>query len=139
MTPKTSLIPKFLVLTLLLAAFGLAVSAKVEKAETPTTLEGQYEWTHQKEPGDLKAVFSAAGEEAWDVSFHFTFNGEAHTYKGTAEGSLTEGDLAGEVKNENGRRTFIFKGKVADGSFSGEHAEIRRNGERRTGTLTLSH
>ncbi len=104
-----------------------------------TTLKGSYVWSHiPNEPGNLKAVFTPKGDGEYTVSFYFKFDGVDHVYSGTAKGSLQNGNLAGEVKNENKRRTFTFSGMCKEGAFSGSHSEIRRNGERKTGTLTLT-
>ena len=58
-----------------------------DKAEAETrTLTGAYEWSARGSGGELEAVFTPTGEKSWDVSFHFKFRGEEHTYSGTAEG-----------------------------------------------------
>jgi hypothetical protein len=86
----------------------------------------------------LRAVFTPTGVGQWDVVFHFEFHNKKHIYRGTAQGNLDGGDLIGEVKNENKRRTFTFQGTFRDGAFHGTHAEIKRTGERRTGSMTLA-
>jgi hypothetical protein len=86
----------------------------------------------------LRAVFTPTGTDQWHVVFHFEFHGKNLVYQGTAQGSLDTGELSGEVKNENRRRTFTFQGRFHDGEFRGTHAEIKRTGERRTGSLTLA-
>ncbi|MEL7061528.1 MAG: hypothetical protein AAGN46_16000 [Acidobacteriota bacterium] len=108
-------------------------------AEDSTTLTGEYHWNQIRESGDLRAVFTPTGEATWDVAFHFRFNGQPHVYEGTANGSLTDGELAGKVFNENKRRTFTFEGKTRNGTFRGEHQEISRRGRViDTGTLELA-
>ena len=104
--------------------------------EGSQTMLGEYYWTGGNTGGELKAVFTATGEDTWDVDFFFDFRSKPHVYSGTAEGSLTDGPLEGTVKNENRRRTFVFGGKVVESRFTGEHAEITQD-ERRTGTLEL--
>lgn len=52
-------------------------------------------------------------------------------------GNLDEGPISGAVENESKQRTFRFEGTFRDGEFRGTHAEIKRTGERRTGSLTL--
>jgi hypothetical protein len=108
-------------------------------ADEAMTLNGQYVWNYQNEkPGDLEAVFTPAGEDKWDVAFHFEFNGAGHTYSGTAEGSLSEGKLEGKVQNEARKRTFTFTGAFEAGEFKGTHAELNSEGKPfDTGTLTL--
>lgn len=104
-----------------------------------TTFTGSYVWSNiPNEPGKLKAVFTPKGDSEYAVSFYFKFDGVNHVYSGTAQGSLQDGNLAGEVKNDNKRRTFAFTGMCKDGAFAGTHSEIRANGERKTGTLTLA-
>ena len=102
------------------------------------TLTGEYHWSGRNASGDLEAVFTSTGDQTWDVSFHFKFRGRPHTYSGTAEGSLSQGELKGTVKNENKGRTFVFSGTVKDGKFRGTHAETEGDREQSTGTLTLS-
>lgn len=123
---------------LAVSLFVVTASAARSESEPSHTLTGQYVWTYQNTPGDLEAVFTRTGEGRYDVVFHFTFDGQPRAYRGTAEGSLSEGTLSGTVKNENRRRTFVFDGAVSEGTFRGTHAEIRRGKERRTGTLTLT-
>ena len=102
------------------------------------TLTGEFFWSGGGASGDLEAVFTSTGEQAWNVSFHFQFRGRPHVYRGTAEGSLSQGELQGKVKNENKGRTFLFSGTVKDGKFRGTHAETEGGREQKTGTLTLS-
>jgi len=109
-----------------------------DKAEAETrTLIGAYEWSARGSGGELEAVFTPTGEKSWDVSFHFKFRGEEHTYSGTAEGGLGDGSLNGTVLNENKKRTFTFTGEFVEGEFSGTHAEMHGESEVDTGTLTL--
>ena len=119
---------------LILLAFVAAVSA----GDPAKTMTGEYQWTQGNKTDDLKAVFTARGEGAWDVKFYFDFRNKAHVYTGSAEGSLTNGRLKGEVKNENKRRTFSFEGTVKDGAFHGNHAELDDGDSYSTGTLNLS-
>ena len=126
-----------LLLLALLAALGLALVGNVSAAD-PRTLNGEYFWDQGNSRGDIEAIFTNTGEGTWDVAFHFKFRGEKHVYEGTAEGSLELGDLKGEVKNENKRRTFRFEGTFANGNFEGTHAELKDGREIRTGTLNMS-
>ncbi|MDJ0836395.1 MAG: hypothetical protein QNK37_07730 [Acidobacteriota bacterium] len=103
------------------------------------TMEGSYVWTYsRKSPGKLKAEFTHKRGDRWSVVFYFRFDGRNRVYKGTAEGNLENGSLKGTVKNENKQRTFTFQGTSIEGKFSGTHAEIKRNGEKKTGTLKLN-
>jgi hypothetical protein len=106
-------------------------------ADLPRTLEGSYHWEPGRHRGELEATFTPSGENHWDVAFQFTFSGRSHTYRGTATGSLDNGSLAGEVRTEDGRRRFAFRGTVDEGTFSGTHSERYGEDEEHTGTLTL--
>ena len=116
------------VVAVVAVSLGLAIGGDQDR-----TLTGSYHWSDAGKSGDLKAVFTPTGEARWDVSFYFVFEGEPHTYSGTAQGTLDGGALDGTVFNEARNRTFSFKGTVTDGEFSGTHAE----GRRATGSLTL--
>ena len=114
----------------------LLVMPVVHGAPDTQTLTGEFVWSGGGASGDLEAVFTSTGEGTWDVSFHFEFRGRPHVYRGTAEGSLSQGELQGKVKNKG--RTFLFSGTVKDGKFRGTHAETEGGREQETGTLTLS-
>ncbi len=124
---KTAL--PFLALAFLLAAFS-------NDASDQQTLTGTYVWNSGR-PSSLKAIFTATGEDRWEVAFHFRFRGDAEVFSGTATGSLAGGTLEGKVKNGSQRRTFTFRGEFEDGTFRGKHAEIFGSRESSTGTLTL--
>lgn len=128
-----------LALPFALALVALASIGPVTEAaqDGKTTLTGKYVWTSENYSENLKATFTPTGENTFDVRFDFKFDGRQRVYKGTAEGSL-DGDLEGTVLNENQRRTFTFAGSFDDdGVFHGTHAEVRRDREQSTGTLTL--
>ena len=126
------------ILQLLATLLLLATLGGVATAEESRTLTGQFVWNQMGKTGNLKAVFTPIEKGKWDVSFHFKFRGGSHTYSGTAEGSLSSGDLHGTVKNESKRRTFTFTGTIQDGRFSGTHAEVEDGRRQSTGTLTLA-
>lgn len=123
---------------LLLLVVGLAGLALASDDET---LTGTFVWTNDDGEigGDLKAVFTPAGDKEWKVAFYFDWEGEPHIWKGTAKGSLTRGKLSGEVTADLGQPvTFAFSGKFKDGSFRGTHRRLRDEGkDRQTGRLTL--
>lgn len=126
----------------LLAIVALAsvamLSALPASAEEAQTLNGEYIWSNRDTTGDLKAVFTPAGENRYDVSFYFQFRGKDHTYTGTAEGSLSSGDLKGTVQNEDKKRTWEFWGTFDEtGVFQGKHQELRGEEKHDTGTMTL--
>ena len=126
---------------LALVVLGLLATApigSITAKEKTTTLNGTYVWSQRGGGGDLEAVFTATGKNTWDVSFHFEFRDKPHTYTGTAEGSLGDGTLSGQVFNENKRRTFTFDGEFKNGTFEGTHAETTGGSPIDTGTLTLS-
>lgn len=121
----------FRVLMVTLACVTVPVAAPAE------TMEGQYHWKDGDERGPVSAVFEKSGENVWTVEFRFRFDGRDHLYTGTAAGKLDAGDLAGTVQNENGRRTFTFRGTVREGRFEGTHAETTRGRTSQTGSLWL--
>ncbi|MEM7351565.1 MAG: hypothetical protein AAF657_12205 [Acidobacteriota bacterium] len=123
-------------LLLVIAALLLPAGGNL-LADDAQTFTGEYVWTQRNVSDPIEAVFTPTGDGKWDVAFHFKFRGEPHVYEGQAEGSLTDGALHGEVRNENRQRTFTFKGTFADGVFNGTHREITRGRERDTGTITL--
>lgn len=138
-TIPTKKILCLLALPLVLAIVGFSVTAEHHETPSETTLIGEYHWERGETRGDLKAVFTPKADDTYDVSFYFDFRGDAHTYSGEATGSLTDGALQGEVKNEAKNRTFTFEGTIADGKFEGTHAEVGgRRGSRQTGTLKLA-
>ena len=102
-------------------------------------MAGEFLWNNEGRTGDVKAIFTEGEEGKWNVAFHFTWEGEPHVYAGTAVGSLSEGELKGEVLTDGGRqRTFKFAGAFEDGTFHGTHQSIGKDGKPRpTGTLTL--
>lgn len=116
---------------------GAASTAPALAAEA-TTLTGSYIWNAQGTESDLEAVFTPTGDNQWTVDFHFKFKRTSHVYSGTAEGSLTDGELSGTVQNDIKRRTFTFEGTVSEGVFRGTHAEIEDGQAFDTGTMTFS-
>ena len=123
------------VLTLLLFVQGGAVPSGDE-----VPLTGEFLWKHMKHTGDLDAVFTKTGDGAWGVEFRFVWEGELHVFRGTAEGSLTDGELRGNVVTDNPQRpqTFFFAGTFERGRFTGTHTALQPSGGTHpTGTLTL--
>ena len=104
------------------------------------TWKGTYVWERSDKdiPGDIEAVFTPAGDKTWDVVFHFEWEGEMRAWKGTATGSLDNGELKGEAKEDRDReRTFAFEGTVKDGKFQGIHGGMRDGKLSETGKITL--
>ena len=129
--------------TILLIAIGVLLVAVLPARsfadDGELTMNGEFVWTNRSTTGDLEAVFTPVEAGKWEVAFHFTFRDDPHVYKGTAEGSLDDGDLRGEVRNENEQRTFTFEGRVKDGRFEGTHAEVTDGRGGKTGTMMLAH
>ena len=108
---------------LMVAVLVLAAGAAVADTEKPQTFSGSYDWTDGS-VDDLKAVFQPDGEDAWTVTFDFTWNGKPHTWTGTAQGSLEDGtEVTGTATD--GNRNWVFEGSIKDGVMSGVHREIR--------------
>lgn len=122
------------------AAVFVVVAVVRADASEEWTLTGKYMSGYQDGEEPERAVFSPQGQgesNSWNVEFRFKFNGYDHIYDGTANGSLTDGRLRGEVTNERKRRNFRFEGVFKDGEITGRHAELSRGREQYTGTLTL--
>ncbi|ANM29006.1 hypothetical protein ABI59_04430 [Acidobacteria bacterium Mor1] len=129
---------------IILAAAVLAIFCTGAIAEkTEVTLEGSFVWARDDgdQTGDLKAVFTPNGDDAWNVAFHFEWEGKPHVYAGTASGNLKTGELSGEVESDSEERktTFNFTGEFADGVFKGTHGAMRDGELRELGTMELSH
>lgn len=131
MAPATALVAGLVVAVMLLP---MASSADTEGART---LTGRYFMDSGDDTGALEAVFTPAGDGTWTVAFHFEFQNQPHLYIGTAQGSLTNGPLRGEVKVDHPDATFVFEGTVTDGTFQGIHGELQGGEPVPAGTLTL--
>ena len=124
-------------LMVVLMAVGGVVAAE------DVTLNGSFVWEREDDnrTGDLKAIFTPTGDSEWDVTFRFEWEDEDHVYKGTASGSLSDGDLNGAVEGDNEgdhKMSFRFEGSFADGTFTGTHSYLNKEGEAQpSGTLTL--
>ncbi len=123
-----------------LAAAALLIPAffAIADAGEKQILTGTYVWNSGR-PSTLKAIFTASGENRWDVTFHFRFRGQPEIFSGTATGDLATGKLEGRVRNRkgNGPRTFTFRGEFENGTFRGRHSEVFGSRESSTGGLTL--
>jgi hypothetical protein len=123
----------------LLGVFVLAALPSV--AGDDVTMMGGYVWERDdgNHEGDLKAILSPAGDGQWDIAFHFDWEDGPHVYKGTCSGSL-DGELSGDVTSDGDREMkFTFAGSFADGTFSGTHNFVTKEGEeKKAGTLTLA-
>ena len=112
--------------------------AKKSKKLKNFTIEGTYNWSAQ---GDrqhtVTAVFNETEPGKYKVDFSFKWGNKDHIYSGTAEGSLTNGKLVGNVRaDDQPNRRFGFNGNSVKGVFSGDHHEKRGNHEAATGRIT---
>jgi hypothetical protein len=114
--------------------FGAAVTRAGQEA---STFSGSYAWS-QGGSDRLSVEFKPDGESRWEVTFRFRFNGRSQTWKGTAQGSLTDGStLSGTATS--GSRNWVFEAGIEDGVMHGTHREIKRGRSRYpTGTFELS-
>ena len=121
-----------------LAVLIVGVHAGSGCVEETVTLTGEYVWNREK--GALEAVFLGAGEGSWEVSFHFSWDGQPSVWKGTAEGSLFEGKLKGKA-HPDGRQSpsLMFHGSFVKGTFEGTYDGPGDDERRETGALTLSY
>jgi hypothetical protein len=124
------------VAAILVLAVGICAAAE------EITMKGGFVWEREdgNHDGDLTAVFTPAGDGQWKVAFHFDWEDGPHVYTGTCEGSLT-GELSGTVQSdgEDNTMNFKFDGEFQDGTFTGTHAFVTKEGEIKDGgTLTLA-
>ena len=123
-------------LVVLAVLLGGSATAQAEDV----TMEGSYVWKRGDSdiPGDIKAVFTPAGKNSWDIMFHFEWEGEQRAWAGTATGSLESGELEGMGVEEKGRkREFVFRGNVEKGVFTGEHGALKDGEWNGLGTITF--
>ena len=107
------------------------------------TLNGSFVWARDDgdRTGDLRAVFTPSKEHDWSVAFHFIWEDEDHVYLGTANGNLESGSLSGTAQSDGEERklSFRFQGEFENGTFSGSHGWINKDGSlEHGGTLTLA-
>jgi len=91
-------------------ALVLTLFAGSAAAAGTATLNGSFVWNNEDQTGDVEAIFTETGEGTWDVAFHFMWEGEPKVFAGTAQGSLSAGELRGEVLNQTKEHTFTFTG-----------------------------
>jgi hypothetical protein len=119
----------------------LLLAAMPGFAGDDVTLEGGFVWERDdgNHDGDLTAIFTPTGDGEWSVAFHFDWEDGPHVYTGTCSGSLSEGELAGDITSDGDREMkFKFSGAFEDGMFSGTHGFVDDEGEvKSAGTLTL--
>lgn len=125
-------------LAFVLVALVAVAYAGVNFAADTETLTGEFVWNNEDQGGELEAIFTNTGEGMWDVAFHFVWEDEPHVWAGSAEGSLTDGELKGTVTTDGERKgTFMFEGMFKDGAFTGTHGSMRDGERNDTGTMTL--
>lgn len=125
-----------------LTALPVVAEGDAAPAAEDVTKTGTYAWEREDKTiaGDLKAIFTPVADGEWKVAFHFDWDDGPHVYAGTAKGNLNQGELSGEVENDNEERkaTFRFTGTVRKGTFNGTHAVLTKEGELKDmGKLTL--
>ena len=107
-------------------------------AEGDVTLNGSFVNIQDEKKGTVhpvKAVFTPAGEKKWTVVFTFTwYKRGAQTFKGTAEGSLQDGEVKGVVQE---KRTYAFSGTAKNGQLECKHDMTENGKTSATGTMTL--
>ncbi len=117
-------------------AFGLLPAAATADGER--ILSGTYTSRYQDRPSTVRAVFTPGDSPGeWKVIFNFRYGARDHSYRGVAAGDFTAGPIAGRVDEGTGGRVFVFRLEKKNGRYTGEHGELRRAGEDRTGTMTL--
>jgi hypothetical protein len=121
-----------------LAALVVCVHAGSGHVEETVTLTGGYTWNGEK--GELEAVLIAVSDGSWEVTFDATWDGQPSLWKGTAKGSLSDGEFRGNAHPDGQQGpNFTFSGSFVDGTFKGRY-EGPGDGERReTGALTLRY
>ena len=120
---------------LLLVVAGVAWAAGKDEA---VTFRGEYDWTSGGSDR-LEAEFKPAGDGSWKVTFRFDFSGKGNTWKGTARGGLADGgEVEGTATWKRSGRSWVFRGTIEDGVFSGSHAELRDGRESASGTFRLT-
>ena len=134
----------YLALALFFIPFIFAETKKEEKKSSDEiVMTGEYKWVKRNRvrfEEKLTSVFTPVGKDEWNVSFHFTYKKKDNNFVGTAKGSLEEGPLTGEVRNDGGKgkRTFTFSGNIEEGKLVGTHKETTKGRTQDTGIFTLS-
>lgn len=129
----------FLITSLLVASIS-GVQAKKKKRGPKTKLQGEYLYLNEMdktELGNLEAVFTPDGENRWTVRFFVMYGDQLGDYEGTAQGSLTDGPLSGEVRGDFVGQSFEFRGAFEQGVFRGTHRSVTAKTATDTGTLIL--
>jgi hypothetical protein len=122
-----------------LPALVLAAASMVGVSGSPPPIvfEGSYLWNEEGRTGDLVVSFVPVSEKTWDVSFFFVYAGNDNHYDGVAWGSLTSGELGGEVSPAGSSNRYVFRGTFEGGVYRGIHSLVVSGGLQETGTLTL--
>ena len=98
---------------------------------------GTYDWNNGGSD-KLIAEFRPDADGQWKVTFKFRFDKIFNSWQGSATGDLTEGgEVSGTTSWEETGRTWVFRGTIEEGVFSGTHAEVREDKEVASGTFTL--
>ena len=123
------------VLVLAVLTLG-AIATASESVPAGQIFSGTYDW---KDGGSEKLVaeFVPSGENTWDVTFRFRWNGDDNKWTGTAEGILSDGEIVSGTAT-TGRRNWVFEATIGDGVMRGQHTEKRKDGSSyETGTFEI--
>lgn len=99
---------------------------------------GTFVWNNKKDKSHpINAVFTPNGEKKWNVVFTFNWGKGPQTWKGTAEGTLKDGEIKGDVKSGDEKRNFNFTGAEKNGAFECTHNELKGGKPLATGSMTI--
>ncbi len=121
----------------LVAAVSVSAANAPQRAHVMT---GEYVWERDgkvEHKDVIEAIFTETDKATYDVAFRFTFTDGEHTYRGTATGSLSNGELHGTVESPDKEHSYRFDGTVTNGAFHGSHAYLEDGVPESTGSLTL--
>ena len=131
----------------LMARSGIGVAAEEQKASAAVvqgdkeeiTLTGEFVWSSDKnqKKHDLRIVATPKPDGEYDAVYSFTWKKQKMNWKGTIKGNLKNGDVSGTGVNDDGKRTFEFTGKAADGIIDCKHTETTGKKQKPTGTMTI--
>ena len=122
------LVSSILVTTL----FGLSAAAGDEVVN-----RGEYVWKVDGHRNEVEAVFTPRGEDTWDVEFRFAYARRRGVYQGMARGSLRDGVVHGEVRDNGGVLRYGFELVVEGDRLEGQHFDIWSGRKKLNGTLRL--
>ena len=120
-----------------LGCTAACVSGPCLAAQGDVTLSGTFVWSNAKDKvTPIKAVFTPNGDKKWTVVYTFNWSG-AQSWKGTAEGDLSSGEVKGDATHSNGKRKFTFSGTAKNGQIDCTHNETTSGKPQPTGSMTV--